>query len=62
MSLDEGRLAETNACGGLGQLESELASSAGEGTLTADQEVVLASADARVMAEVTPAESMVLRS
>ena len=62
MSLDEGRLAETNACGGLGQLESELASSAGEGALVAAQEVVLISADARVMAEVTPAESIVLRS
>ena len=62
MSLDEGRLAETNACGGLGQLESELASSAGEGALAADQEVVLTSADARVMAEVTSAESIVLRS
>jgi len=45
----------------LGQLESELASSAGEGALVADQDVVLASADARVMAEVAPAESMVLR-
>jgi hypothetical protein len=55
-------LAETNACGGLGQLESELASSAGEGALAADQEAVLTSADVRVMAEVTPAESIVLRS
>lgn len=55
-------MAETNACGGLGQLESELASSAGEGALVAAQEVVLISADARVMAEVTPAESIVLRS
>lgn len=55
-------MAETNACGGLGQLESELASSAGEGALAADQEVVLTSADARVMAEVIPVESIVLRS
>lgn len=53
MSLDEGRLAETNACGGLGQLEPELTSSAGEGALAADQEV---------MAEVTLAESIILRS
>ena len=62
MSLDEGRLAETNACGGLGQLESELTSSAGEGALAADQGVVLTPAGARVMAKVTPAESIILRS
>lgn len=54
-------MAETNAYGGLGQLESELASSAGEGALATDQEVVLASADAPVMTEVTPAELKVLR-
>jgi len=41
---------------------SELTSSAGEGALAADQKVVLTSADAQVMAEVTPAESIVLRS
>lgn len=55
-------MAETNACGGLGQLESELTSSAGEGALAADQGVVLTPAGARVMAKVTPAESIILRS